>query len=191
MSRRRCHAAVIAHIVVVLFARLQIPDFKPPPRPRPTLHRGESPCHNNVNKQNQITMKQLLQQQPKGMPVLHPIRRNAPARAKGNQPNTNSPGGKATKRQSKRETWKPNKVTPAKCPVVLGGARRPVATAVVKNPFVADSSSEESSCGDNNGNFKMPNFLPYLVVPGARSRWAVPGGPFLCFSSPAHLQYTL
>jgi len=62
------------------------------------------------------------------------------------------------------------------CSAVLGGARRPVAKAVVKNPFVADSSSEESSCGDNKEISRCQIFLRYLVVPGARRHWAVPRG---------------
>ena len=62
------------------------------------------------------------------------------------------------------------------CPAVLGGARRPVAKAVVKNPFVADISSEESSCGDNEGISRCQIVLRYLVVPSARRHWAVPGG---------------
>jgi len=61
------------------------------------------------------------------------------------------------------------------CPAVLGGARRPVAKAVVKNPFVADSSSEESFCGDKE-ILRCQIFLRYLVVPGARRHWAVPRG---------------
>jgi len=64
----------------------------------------------------------------------------------------------------------------ALCPAVLGGARRPVAKAVVKNPFGADSSSDESSCGDNKGISRCQIFIRYLVVPGARRHWAVPGG---------------
>ena len=73
---------------------------------------------------------------------------------------------------------------------MLGGAWRLVATAVVTNPLVADSSSKESSCGDSReilrctkkekfklpGNFAILNFFPYLVAPGARRCWAVPGG---------------
>jgi len=62
------------------------------------------------------------------------------------------------------------------CPAVLGGARRPGAKTVVKNPVVADSSSEESSCGDNKWISRCQIFLRCLVAPGARRHWAVPGG---------------
>jgi len=64
----------------------------------------------------------------------------------------------------------------ALCPAALGGARRPVAKAVVKNPFVADSSSDESCCGGSERISKCQIFIRYPVVPGARRDWAVPGG---------------
>jgi len=43
-------------------------------------------------------------------------------------------------------------------PAVLGGARRPAATAVVKNPPAADNSSEESSRGHNKRILRCPIF---------------------------------
>jgi len=76
------------------------------------------------------------------------------------------------------------------CPAALGGARRPVAKAVVKNPLVAGSSSEKSSCGDGEGISKCRIFLRYLVAPvlGGTGRCPAAGGDstsiFLCFSSP-------
>ena len=64
------------------------------------------------------------------------------------------------------------------CPAVLGGARRPVAKAVVKNPFAADSSSEESSCGDNEGISRCQIFTAiwWHPVPGDIGRCPAAGG---------------
>ena len=77
-----------------------------------------------------------------------------------------------------------------RCPAALSGARRPVATAVVKNPFVADSSSEKSSCGDNkeilrctisplSGRTRYPAALGSARrCPGVRCPWVAPlSGP--------------
>ena len=47
--------------------------------------------------------------------------------------------------------------------LAASGARRPVATTVVKNPLVADSSRKESSCGDSMEILRCPTILPYMV----------------------------
>ena len=49
----------------------------------------------------------------------------------------------------------------------------PAATAVVKNPLVADSSGEESSCGGNKGILKCPLLSPLWSHP-------LPGGVGRC-----------
>jgi len=53
-----------------------------------------------------------------------------------------------------------------------------VPKAVVKNQFAADSSSEESSCGDREGISKCPIFTAiwWHPVPGDTGRCPAAGG---------------
>ena len=67
----------------------------------------------------------------------------------------------------------------ALCPAALGGARRPpVPKALVKNQFAADSSSEASSCGDNEGISRCQIFTAiwWYPVPGDAGRCPASGG---------------